>query len=281
MQTKKNIMITIGMILVFVGSLLPAIRIAQENISFIKESGSLIIILVLTMFLLIKLNYRQLLYIPSTLSIIIIVKFIIDNKERINNINQLYNSYASYQYGIVVMLLGNLLILIPITLSLFNIKIAKEKPKKINEKKNNKINLIKETLNKQKEKIKNKSKNKQIQLINKNITHETTKDGKIRFSKITVKCENTKKYKEKKTIKKIISKLIEKIIIRRFVRKKLSISKFKELKEPVNQVPTIDIKKWTRSDICCSNCGATIHTTSEYCFLCDCKIKIYQEEKKA
>ena len=83
MKNKNNVIIVIGIILILLGSLLPSIRIAQENISFIKENGSLIIILVAAMFLLFKLNYKQLLYIPSILSIIIIIKFIIDNYDRL------------------------------------------------------------------------------------------------------------------------------------------------------------------------------------------------------
>ena len=37
LKNKNNIIIVIGIILILLGSLLPSIRIAQENISFIKE----------------------------------------------------------------------------------------------------------------------------------------------------------------------------------------------------------------------------------------------------
>ncbi len=69
---KHDVMLVVGILLVLFGSLLPSITIAQENISFLKENGPLIVILSAAMFLLFKLNYKQLLYIPSILSILII-----------------------------------------------------------------------------------------------------------------------------------------------------------------------------------------------------------------
>ena len=66
-------------------------------------------------------------------------------------------------------------------------------------------------------------------------------------------------------------------------KKQLSISQYDEnkiIKQTTYEIPTINIEKWTKSDICCSNCGATVHTTSEYCFLCDCKIKLNHEKEK-
>lgn len=297
MKNKRNILIIISIFLVFIGAFLPSVRIAQENINFIKENGSLIIILVSAMFILVKLNYKQLLYIPSILSITIIIKFIIDNKERLDQINQVYNCYASYEYGIAIMLIGNILILILTTLELFNIKTIKEKTQKLKQKISEKTNIIK---TKQKEKqpkkiilaqIKDKFitiKNKLLQIIkkiptlikktklNKNITHETTKDGKIKFSKITVKCD--KPIKIKIPFKEKLKIVLLKIRMNSPFRKKLSISRYKEETTTYN-VPVIDIQKWTRSNICCSNCGATISTNSEYCFLCDCKIKLKERKK--
>ena len=79
-KDKKNFVIILGMILVFIGTLLPSIKIAQENISFLKEDGPLTIILALIMFILLKLEKRNFTSIPSALSIGLIVKFVIDNK---------------------------------------------------------------------------------------------------------------------------------------------------------------------------------------------------------
>ncbi len=266
MKNKNNIIIIIGIVLIALGAFLPAIRIASENISFIKENGYLMIILVAAMAILLKLNYKQLLYIPSILSLIIVFKFIIDNKQRLQQINELYNCYASYKYGIGIMVLGNILILTIITMQLLNIDVL-----------NNKIEQIKETLNNIKEPKAKK---------------ETTKDGKIRFNKITVKCsnnlENNKKQlkqeiAKKETLKDKIEKLKTKIEIKKYAKKKLSISQFSEEKEATNykkNIPSIDIQRWTTNDIYCTNCGAKVHTTSEYCFLCDCKIKLNQEKEK-
>lgn len=254
MKNKNNIIIVIGIILILLGSLLPSIRIAQENISFIKENGMLIIILAAAMFLLFKLNYRQLLYIPCILSIIIIVKFITDNYDRLKTITEQYSCYASYQYGIVVMILGNILILSIITLELLNVDKIKELKEKLQEK----TETLKETTNNIKEKIKETKPVKQ-----------TTKDGKISFIKRTIKVD-----KPKKTF--MIKKLSKQ-------KKQLSLSRYNEnkiIKQTTYEIPTISIEKWTKSDICCSNCGATVHTTSEYCFLCDCKIKLNHEKEK-
>ncbi len=266
MKNKKNTLLLIGIFLILIGALLPAIRIAQENINFIKENGILILILISSMLILLKLNYKQLLYIPSILSIIIIIKFITDNKERLNQINQIYNCYASYEYGLLVMIIGNIIILATITYQYLNINKIKNTTKIIKTKalENKNTLVIKTQLFKEK-------------IHDKNIEHQTTKDGMIKYNKITVKCEKPLKYKEKITFKQKLQEFIKKIRIR---RKKLSISKYKEENVKVYKVPVIDIKKWTRSNVCCSNCGATVHTTSEYCFLCDCKIKLNQEQEK-
>ena len=260
MKNKNNVIIVIGIILILLGSLLPSIRIAQENISFIKENGSLIIILVAAMFLLFKLNYKQLLYIPSILSIIIIIKFIIDNYDRLKKITELYNCHASYQYGIVIMIMGNILILSMITLEILDI---------------DKLKILKEKVQEKKELVKEKTNNVKEKIIQSKPIKQTTKDGKIRFNKLTVKVDKpVKPSKIKTTISKIKTKKSN---------KNLSISKYQEnkiTKHTTYEIPVIDIKKWTQSDICCSNCGATVHTTSEYCFLCDCKIKLNKEKEK-
>lgn len=247
MKNKNNIIIVIGIILILLGSLLPSITIAQENISFIKENGSLILILAAAMFLLFKLNYRQLLYIPSILSIIIIIKFITDNYSRLKQITEKYNCYASYQYGIVVMILGNILILSIITLEILDI---------------DKIKKIKENIQEKTESIKQKTNNIKETIKNKKTIKQTTKDGKIQFIKKTIKIDKPIKINKSK---------------------KLSLSQYNENKinkQKIYEISTINIEKWTKSDICCSNCGATIHTTSEYCFLCDCKIKLNKEKEK-
>ena len=287
MKNKKNILIIISILLVLVGALLPSIRIAQENINFIKETGFIMVILVLSMVMLYKLNFKQMLFIPAILSISIIVKFIIDNKERINQINTIYNSYATYEYGIIVMLIGNISIIVLTLIGLFNFKKLKPLfiklisiilflPKKI-------LSLIKsikikEVFSKTKQKFKNLRTKIITNKIAKSITHETTKDGKIKFNKITVKVEKTKKIKTKTTLKEKLQDTIYKIRMNRPFRKKLSISRYRD-EEEASFIPVIDIKKWTRSSICCSNCGATVSTNSEYCFLCDCKIKLNGRKK--
>lgn len=268
MKNKNNIIIVIGIILVLLGSMLPSIRIAQENISFLKENGILMILLSAAMFLLFKLNYKELLYIPSVLSITIIIKFLIDNTDRLRQINKLYNCYAAYQYGIVVMILGNILIISIITIELLNpekIKTITIKIKTITTKIKEIINIIKQKTRQIKEKMLEKKLH---------ATHETTKDGKIKFNKIIVKCDKPEK-------KKISLK--QKIQTRKILNKNLSISKYNEEKNQsykTYEIPTINIQKWTQSNICCSNCGATVKTTSEYCFLCDCKIKLKQEKER-
>ena len=254
MKNKNNIIIILGIILIILGSILPSIRIAQENISFIKENGMLIIILAAAMFLLFKLNYKQLLYIPSILSIIIIVKFITDNYDRLKTITEQYSCYASYQYGIVVMILGNILILSIITSEILNF---------------DKIKVIKENVQEKTKTIKGNTKNLKEKIKESKPIKQTTKDGKIRFVKRTVKVDKPKKqFKIKQNVKQ---------------KKQLTLSQYNEnkvIKQKTLEIPTINIERWTKSDVCCSNCGATVHTTSEYCFLCDCKIKLNQEKEK-
>ena len=254
MKNKNNIIIILGIILIILGSILPSIRIAQENISFIKENGMLIIILAAAMFLLFKLNYKQLLYIPSILSIIIIVKFITDNYDRLKTITEQYSCYASYQYGIVVMILGNILILSIITSEILNF---------------DKIKVIKENVQEKTKTIKGNTKNLKEKIKESKPIKQTTKDGKISFVKRTVKVDKPKKqFKIKQNVKQ---------------KKQLTLSQYNEnkvIKQKTLEIPTINIERWTKSDVCCSNCGATVHTTSEYCFLCDCKIKLNQEKEK-
>ena len=253
MKNKNNIIIILGIILIILGSILPSIRIAQENISFIKENGMLIIILAAAMFLLFKLNYKQLLYIPSILSIIIIVKFITDNYDRLKTITEQYSCYASYQYGIVVMILGNILILSIITSEILNF---------------DKIKVIKENVQEKTKTIKGNTKNLKEKIKESKPIKQTTKDGKISFVKRTVKVDKPKKqFKIKQNVKQ---------------KKQLTLSQYNEnkvIKQKTLEIPTINIERWTKSDVCCSNCGATVHTTSEYCFLCDCKIKLNQEKE--
>lgn len=274
---KKYIPLILGMILIFIGSLMPSIKIAQENINFIKENGSLIIILVASMFILLKLNKITLISIPTTLSVAIIIKFINDNKERLQKITQQYNCYADFKSGLAIMLMGNIIIIITILITQLDLKKIKEKTKE-------KYKNSKKTITNKIEKINNKEKNK--------IKHETTKDGKIEYNKITIKCENKKE--KNSTIKEKIKELILKLRLKKIRHKKLSITKYKEEKiqenieknnkqnnkKKIYYKPVINIKKWTRNDVCCINCGATVKTTSEYCFLCDCKIKIKEKEEK-
>ena len=277
---KNNMLIILGIMTVFIGALLPSIQIAQENINFIKENGPLIIILLSVMIILLKFEKKELISVPSILSIALVIKFTIDNKLRLKEINEKYNCFAGFKYGLVVMIIGNILILLSIILSIPNLK---EKKEKIIETTKEKAKTLKQKTSdiKTKHKLtpslikkisKKESKNK--------ITTETTKDGKIKYNKLIVKVE--KNTKEKKTIKEKIDDLLLKLRIKRITRKKLSVARYNE--ENTNKktlyIPTINIRKWTRKEICCINCGATIKSNSEYCFLCDCKIKLTDKEEK-
>lgn len=293
-KNKINIFLIIGITIVFIGTLLPAIRIANENISFLKDNGPIIIILSAIMVVLYKLEKKEFIFIPSLLSVLLIIKFINNNKDRLSQINEIYNCYADYQYGLAVMLIGNMIILLTLVIGLINfekisefinliIKKIKNKPKN----KQEKTNSIKEKVSNIKETITTKvpKKNKSI------ITQETTKDGEIKFKKIVVKCDNkeTKKRNNKLNIKSKINDLLFKIKLKKISHKKLSITKFKDdyqkeetkIKNLITyKIPVIDIKKWTRKDVCCINCGATVSANSEYCFLCDCKMKLSESKEK-
>lgn len=278
MIKNKNIPLIIGMTMLFAGSFLPSIKIAQENISFIKENGSLIIILIAIMVILLKLDKKTLITIPSTLSLTIIIKFIIDNKTRLQQIIETYNCYAKFQYGLILMIISNIIIILTILLPLINIETIKEKLRSIilnqkekhNEKKQSK-QQIKQSLTPSLIEKLTKKENK--------ISKETTKDGKIKYNKIVVKVD--KPIKEKQTLKQRISDTILKLKIKKISIKKLSVTKYnEETNKKTYYIPTINIKKWTRSNISCINCGATIKTNSEYCFLCDCKINLTEQEGK-
>ena len=284
MKNKKNTLIILGIILIFIGAFLPSIRIAQENINFIKENGPIIIILASVMILLVKFEKQELISVPSILSIALIIKFILDNKLRLKEINEKYNCIAEFKYGLVVMIIGNIIILISLIFSIPNLKEKKDKALKIT-----KERTIK-TTKKIKEKvqtIKPKQHELTVKLIEKiskkeskqKVATETTKDGKIKYNRITVKVNNSK---GNKTIKQRLDDLLLKLRIKKASRKKLSIAKYTEEK-PIKKtyyIPTINIRKWTRDNICCANCGATIKSNSEYCFLCDCKIKLTDKEQK-
>lgn len=278
MKNKINIPLITGIVLIMIGSFLPSIKIADENISFLKETGPILIILAAIMLILIKLDKKILISIPSILSIGIIVKFMTNNTSRLKTIRDTYKCYTGFQYGLTVMMIGNILILISILLTLANIKTIinmlkttlekiKEKLSKIKKPQIKKINIIKPSLI---EKL-NKKENK------KKIVTETTKDGKIKYNKITVNVSN--KLKPTK-LKEKINFLILKYRIKKISRKKISITKYNEEKQTKYCVPRINIKRWTRNNICCLNCGATVKSTSEYCFLCDCKIKLKENKEK-
>ena len=276
-KNTKNLPIILGIILVVIGSLLPSIRIAQENINFIKENGPLIIILISVMILLLKYEKKELITVPSLLSLALIIKFTLDNKLRLKEINEKYNCFAGFKYGLVVMIVGNIIILLSLILSIPNLKEKTELVK-------NKIKGISEKLQNIKPKhhkltthlIEKMSKKESKQKISK----ETTKDGKIKFNKIIVKVDKTSK--EKKTFKEKIDDLLLKLRIKKISRKKLSVSRYRDEKtnKKTCYIPTINIRKWTRNSICCINCGATVSENSEYCFLCDCKIKLTDKEEK-
>lgn len=277
---KNNMLIILGIIIVFIGTLLPSIQIAQENINFIKENGPLIIVLLSVMILLLKFEKKELISVPSILSIALVIKFTIDNKLRLKEINEKYNCFAGFKYGLVVMIIGNILILLSIILSIPNLKEKKEKiiettkvkAKSIKEKTSNIKTKHKLTPSLIQKMSKKDSKNK--------VSKGTTKDGKIKYNKLIVKVE--KNTKEKKTFKQIIDDLLLKLRIKKISSKKLSIARYNEEKtiKKTLYIPTINIRKWTRNEICCINCGATIKSNSEYCFLCDCKIKLTEKEEK-
>ena len=280
-KNTKNLPIILGIILVVIGSLLPSIKIAQENINFIKESGPIIIILASVMILLLKFDKKEIIAVPSLLSIALIIKFTLDNKLRLKEINEKYNCFAGFKYGLVVMIIGNIIILVTLILSIPNLK---DKKKVLTDKTKEKAQLIKEKTKTLKEKAP-KLNIAKIEKISKKeskqkITSETTKDGKIKYNKIIVKVD--KNAKEKKTFKQKLDDLLLKLRIKRVTRKRLSIARYHDNKpaKKTYYIPTINIKKWTRNDICCINCGATIKSTSEYCFLCDCKIKLSEKEEK-
>ena len=275
MKNKKNIPLIIGMILIFLGTLLPSIRIANENINFIKENGILTIILVAIMYILLKLDKKTLITVPSILSLSLIIKFIIDNKERLNKIKETYNCYANFKYGLAVMIIGNIIVLLSTIIPIINKEKLKEK-----------TILIKDTIREKLKQIKNKKITPSIiekiakKENKKKISTETTKDGKIKYNKIVVKVDNKPK-QERKSIKEKLSLFVLKTRLKKISRKNISITKFNEQKkQKTYYIPKINIKKWTRNDICCINCGATVKSTSEYCFLCDCKIKLNDKEKK-
>ena len=285
MKNNKNIIIIVGIILLFIGTLLPSIKIAQENISFLKDNGPLIIILTAIMFIILKLEKTKLIIAPATLSLIVILKFIITNISRINEISEKYNCYAKFKYGLIIMLLGNIIIITTTLIETINIKNIKEKI----------IQIKKATRKNKLEKLKTKKENKQNKLNSKTltptlieklskkenkktITNETTKDGKIKYKKIVVKVDN----KEKTTLKQKLNNLILKIKLKKVNKKNLSISKYKEQQKHTRtyHIPSIDIRKWTRNNVSCINCGATIKSNSEYCFLCDCKINLQEKNEK-
>lgn len=280
-KKTKNLPIILGIILVFIGSLLPSIRIAQENINFIKENGPLIIILVSIMIILVKFNKKELISVPSLLSLALIIKFTLDNKLRLKEINEKYNCFAGFKYGIVVMIIGNIIILATLILSIPNLK---EKKETVTKKAKETTKIVKEKAKDIKEKTKqNKLTVAAIEKMSKKeskqkIAKETTKDGKIQYNKIVVKVEKPtkKKFSEK------FDNLLLKLRIKKITRKKLSIAKYNDEKpaKKTYYIPTINIRKWTRNEVCCINCGATVSENSEYCFLCDCKIKLSDKEEK-
>lgn len=262
---KRNFSLILGIIILLVGSFLPTIKIANENISFIKETGILMLILIGIIFILYNLKKEKLIILPSLIVMYTIIKFILDNQNRLENIKKTYNCYAKFEYGIPVMLIGNIVILLTLLLTTINY--------------NKIIVFIKEKILIIKEKINNKKTKKEL---NKNIIkEEKTYNGIIKYKKLVIKLNN----KKQKT--NIIEKIKEILKIKRIKNKNLSITKFKneykteQTKKIVKyNIPVIDITKWTRNDICCINCGATISSKSEYCFLCDCKIKLNEKQEK-
>ena len=303
-KSKKDLAILIGILLIFVGALLPSIRIAQENISFIKDNSPLMLFIALIMFILLKLEKREYIIIPSAISLSFIIKFVLDNIDRLSKIRIDYNCYAQYQYGLIVMVVGNIIILLSIYIpyiSLDKIKVFagnfvmffKKLFSKIKLSFNKICSMFKEKKVQYKLKKRYAEQEKMMASKNKKLltpafiekmskkenkfSRETTKDGKIKYNKIVVKVD---KKVSNKSFKEKFEDLILRLKIKKVLRKKISISKYRDDKTKKYYIPTIDIKRWTRNSVCCVNCGATVNSNSEYCFLCDCKIKFNDKEKK-
>ena len=74
------------------------------------------------MAILLKLEKTEIISVPSILSLILIIKFIIDNKINLKKINAIYHCEAVFKYGTTIMILGNLLILITLVMPKINIE---------------------------------------------------------------------------------------------------------------------------------------------------------------
>ena len=278
MNRKMNIPLIIGIVLILIGSFLPAIKIADENINFIKESGPIIIVLVAIMIILLKLDKKTLISVPTILSIGIIMKFITNNAGRLKTIRETYKCYTGFQYGLTIMMIGNIIILTSLILTITNYKTILKTIRNVIQILAQKLKTTKKTKSKQTKLIKPELIEKLSKEENKRkITSETTKDGKIKYNKIIVEVSN--KVKQTK-LKEKINMFILKHRIRKISKKKISITKYQENKQATYYIPRINIQRWTRNNICCINCGATVSENSEYCFLCDCKIKLQDKKEK-
>lgn len=284
---KKDLLLILGMIIISVGLFLPSIRIANENISFLKENGCLMVIIVLIMFILYMLNKKELMIFPSFVSVFFIVKFIVNNKNRLNEINELYNCYANFKYGLLVMLVGCLFIILTILVGLINYNhvgcfLHDVFVNRLVKLKNNVVLFFKRFNKSCLASLRTKKElNKDI------VVQEKNDDGVIKYNKMVVKLNNVKG-KQRKSVWVKLSEIISSLKIRRVSNKNLSISKFNNdyrdnivhKKVSTYKVPFIDIRRWTRNDVCCVNCGATVSSNSEYCFLCDCKVKLSDKHEK-
>lgn len=302
-MNKKKIFIIIGLLIVIIGTFLPSIKIAMENISFIKENCGITLVLILISLILFILNKEDYIAVSSSLFIYLVIKFLIDNKIRLDQIMEVYNCYAKYRYGLLVILIGNIVVILTVFVSKFDIvnlfkrfvmkvclffskvfqKVAgffknifsKEKIiglfGKIKKSLFKLFGLVKSFVFK----IVSKIKCSRIKVVN-----EKTKDLSISYRKMTVKCNRRESFFSR------LKFFFIKFRIKK-ARRKISISSYSEERPKIHHKNgnfkvyskyNFDIRRWTRSNVCCANCGATISTTSDYCFLCDCKIKFSSTE---
>ena len=235
------------------------------------------------MFILLKLDRKKLIVVPSIISLGLIFKFIVDNISRLKQIRDTYNCFAGFRYGLIVIVIGNLVVLLTLLFTIVDFsnlfELLKNMSIKVLSFIKSLVSGIRNIYIKRRQLMKlskieklNKKENKQ------RVTQEMTKDGKIKFNKIVIKVDNN--VERKKSLKERLNLFVLKHKVRKISRKKISITKYKdEVSKKVYNVPVIDIKRWTRDDVCCLNCGATVKSTSEYCFLCDSKIVLNDKEK--
>lgn len=272
-KIRKNVsfITAFGIFLMLMGPFLPVVRIANENINMLENNGFLIVLLAAICIILVLLNKTFYTVVPAIFTLVFMFDFVVKTSNKLEQINQTYNYYVSFNYGLVVTIFGSLIVLISVLLD------------------NEKIKAL----------IKNMVENAKIKLKTKEVFN---KDG-IKGNKLVVTIGNNKeKIKNMKLNEKINTKIIKQkaanikgnVLTKISNRKKLSISKFKEEKKieqaieknhenfnynivsSINNEPAktkFDMTKWIINNVSCTNCGAVIKNNDTHCFLCDCKVK--------